>query len=198
MANPARRITMNNAKSPAFRWMLSWALALGGMLSLEGGSKAWSSPMINGGSIQPFRWAAGATINVYIQSDPRNGGRDGLIKEGIERWVSVLAERGLTLNVSIGNPPPNAVNPVSVTFKPDGFTSGGITLGEKNDALAGPTSVDKGAITSGAIYFRNDMALPTTDRQKDQTRNLGEHEMVHVLDLGDDPNGAVTNHNQTD
>jgi hypothetical protein len=48
--------------------------------------------------VKPPRFPKDSTINVFIKKDPKNKGRDALVKEGVERWKQTLAARGIDLN----------------------------------------------------------------------------------------------------
>lgn len=146
----------------------------------------------------PLRFPKNATLNVFVATDPKGLGRDALVKEGVERWKQTLADRMITLNVSIGDPPAGTANPVRYTWEADGYSEGGQELGPgKNDGIAGPDNVAEGdtELTAGAARLRN--ALPAgTDAEKNYLKNLAEHELTHVLGLADDDKGAVTKHEQ--
>ncbi|HEX4953910.1 MAG TPA: hypothetical protein VF017_11020 [Thermoanaerobaculia bacterium] len=126
-----------------------------------------------------------------------------LLKEGVERWRPVLRQRGLTLEVSVmevPSPAPTAV--VTDRFKPVGArldldaeeTMEVLVLGDENWGLGGMAHHD-GDIRKGEAVVRSD--LPTkTAGQQEFIRNLGAHEMSHVLGLADDEQGVVTNHLQ--
>lgn len=158
---------------------------------------ARATPMTWGDDVKtPIRWEKGSTIRVYVQKDPDGKGRDQLAKEGLDRWKQKLADRGITLEVEIGDPPADAKNAVPVTWEDDGTEMVGLKLGPRpdNDGLASCTSDGK-KIVGGEVYLRK--ALPAeTDAEKDFIRNLAEHELTHVLGLADDEKGAVTNHTQ--
>jgi hypothetical protein len=150
-------------------------------------------------------WPKKSTINVFIQTDPKGQGRDALFKDGVERWKKTLADRGMTLNVAIGDPPQGTANVVSFTWQADGFEAEGKKLeAGKNDALSGPSAFfqenEKGQLSADTIDGGNGAirnALPAdTDAAKEFLRNLGEHEITHILGLADDDAGSVTRHLQ--
>jgi hypothetical protein len=163
------------------------------------GATAYATPVNYGDSYsQPPRWPKGV-LKVYVQPDPKRQGRDTLVKEGIDRWKQPLADRGITLEVVIGNPPADAVKPNRYTWEEDDFTEGGKTLGTENDGIAGatptPTGANKGELTTGVARLRNALRA-NGDDEKDYLKNLAEHEFAHILGIDDDPRGTVTNHNQ--
>lgn len=193
---------------PPFRRRLAWPVAAVLLTLGPGGAEATSitwGDEIN----KSVAWPKSSTINVFIQKDPKNQGRDALLKEGVERWKQKLADRMITLNVSIGDPPDGTDNPVRYTWEADGVKSEGgeHELGEGKDAaFSGPTLTRdtdsagrpvKGSerYTEGSAKVRNALPASTAD-EKNFLRNLGEHEMTHILGLKDDPQGSVTKHEQ--
>jgi len=149
--------------------------------------------------VKPPAWPKNSTIDVYIQKDPKNQGRDDLIKEGVERWKARMSARMITVNVSIGDPPAGDSDAVSYTWEADGFKSGDDELGSgagQSDGL-GTATTDGTKLDGGSAHIRN--ALPAgTEKEKEFLRNLGEHEFTHVLGLADDAKGALTKHEQPD
>lgn len=162
-------------------------------------ARVTATPMTWGDKITvPLKWPKGP-LKVYIKPDPKALGRDALVKEGVERWKAPLAARGITLDVTIGDPPANAVTPITYTWEADNFEDHGQKLGNGNDAIAGPdgraTGGGNGEFTSGTAHLRN--ALPAGgDDDKNYLKNLAEHEFVHILGIADDDNGEVTRHAQ--
>ncbi len=153
----------------------------------------------NGNPKTALKFPAGSTINIYIEADASAPpDRSALLKEGMDRWVSEMAARGITVNVTVGavpNPPPS--NLVEVTFEPDGTQLGGHTLGTgegQNDGI-GACYDDGTKLDGGKIIIRDGLAAGT-DAEKEYLRNLGQHEVTHVLGLADDAAGEVTNHEQ--
>jgi hypothetical protein len=162
-------------------------------------SPALATPFTWGDKVvAPPAFPKNSTINVYIKKDPKHKGRDGLVKEGVERWKKTLADRMVTLNVNIGDVPAGTENAVPYTWEEDGFTSGEDKLGTgegEHDGI-GTTKTDGDKLTGGSAHLRNDLPADT-QAEKDLLKNLGEHELTHVLGLADDDAGVVTNHNQT-
>lgn len=160
---------------------------------------AYATPMSWGDRITvSLKWPKG-TLKVYVQPDPKGLSRDTLVKEGIDRWKKAFGDRGITLDVSIGNPPANAVKPIRYTWEADGVEEAGKKLGAENDAIAwangAPTGGGKGEMLSGTAQMRN--ALPVaTEADRNYVKNLAEHEFVHILGLADEEDGAVTKHEQ--
>lgn len=65
---------------------------------------AYATPMSWGDRITvSLKWPKG-TLKVYVQPDPKGLSRDTLVKEGIDRWKKAFGDRGITLDVSIGQP----------------------------------------------------------------------------------------------
>jgi len=146
------------------------------------------------------RWPAGATINIYIQNiDPAGPeSRQRLFADGIERWRDEL-DRGYTINVMLGDPPdPPPANLVRYTWADPGTMQGGLALPalgaisgstwERNPAT-GARDIFAG---SGIISNRWSTGTPV---ERETLRNLGMHEMTHILGLADDANGVVTKSN---
>ena len=153
----------------------------------------------NGNPKAALKFPAGSTINIYIETDASAPpDRSALLKEGMDRWVAEMAARGITVNVTVGavpNPPP--ANLVEVTFEPDGTQLGGHTLGTgagQDDGI-GACYDDGTKLDGGKIIIRDGLAAGT-DAEKEFLRNLGQHEVCHVLGLADDSSGTVTNHEQ--
>src|SRR5690606_7201697 len=126
----------------------------------------------------------GATLRVYIEVDATGQGRDALLQEGVNRWVRPLADRGITLETVIGDPPAGATNPIRYTWEADGFTEGGQTIGageDANQAIAGPdgqqTSGGKDERTGSAARIRDELPATTAD-DKSLLRNPDEPQLV--------------------
>jgi len=161
-------------------------------------SVASATPQTWGGKIVgPLSWPKNSILNAYIQADPKGQGRDALVKEGLERWQARLTARGITLNVTIGNTPADAVNPVTYGWAPENallLNSFKLNLGV-NDGMGLAGTADGKKITAGAAYLHRDL-LAGTEAQKTYIRNLAEHEFTHILGLADDAAGAVMEHSQ--
>lgn len=170
---------------------------------------ALATPFTWSGLVKPPAWPTDdKTINVYIETDPDADppDRSQLLKEGMERWNAELADRGLQLNVVVGNvpdPPPDCL--VTCRYKPAGSSleldkdnKDPKKLGEENDGLGGAKAEisDSGAqLVRGEIIILDN--LPGGgEKEKEFLRNLGAHEITHVLGLADDSEGEVTDHEQ--
>ena len=154
---------------------------------------------------KPPAWPKKSTLNVFIEKDPENKGRDELLKEGVERWKDLLKERMITLKVSIGDPPADTKNVIQYHWVNDGTTVNiktelrnidtKITL-EKgtNDGAAFPTPNKDGTkLKKGDAFIRK--GLPAkTNTEKEIIKTIGQHEFVHLLGLADDKQGDVTKH----
>jgi hypothetical protein len=156
----------------------------------------------NGNPIAPPRWPAGSTIRVFIEPDPDPNPPDraALLQEGIERWQGQMADRGVTIEVTVGNmPDPPPAGAVPCTFEPDGTSRPPYTLGPGNeenerDGIGGCSGTTDG-LTGGEIIVREVLPAGTAGEQE-YIRNLGQHEFTHVLGLADDDDGEVTNGEQ--
>lgn len=206
----APRSTTARAMAHAPAWLAYALLALGGFLLLPAGATQ-STPFSYGEGVKPLRWPENKTISIYIEADPDPNAPDTseLLKEGMSRWGAEMAPRGITINVAVGEPPnPPPANVVRCKYKPVGSKLTGDdpndpnhpALGDENHGLASCSGA-AGTITGGEIIIRNDIwsaAGGTDDEKKEYIRNLGQHEITHVLGLADDDAGTVTNHTQTD
>jgi len=186
----------------------AFVLVLGAVLLLiwtapdtNGTPMTWGTDQ-NGDSIQAFGWNRGDTVRVFIEPDPDPNppDRSALLREGIERWRAEMANRGITIETTVGSPPnPPPSGTVNCTYEPDGTQLAGHTLGTgpgQEDGVGSCSGNPDDGITGGQIIIRD--GIPAgTDSQQEYLRNLGQHEMTHVLGLGDDPEGEVTDHNQT-
>ncbi len=194
----------------AGRWKRASAflIALGVVLVLgwtapdtSGTPMTWGTDE-NGDSIQAFGWNQGDTVRVFIEPDPNPNppDRSQLLREGMERWRAEMANRGITIEVTVGNPPdPPPAGTVTCTYEPDGTQLGGHTLGTgpgEDNGIGSCTGNPEDGITGGQIIIREGVP-DTTGAQQEYIRNLGQHEMTHVLGLGEDDEGEVTDHNQT-
>lgn len=174
-----------------------WCCLLGWLLHVP---VVEAIPLLKGGRDgKGVRFPKNATLNVFIQPDPKSQGRDHLLKEGVERWKKPLSDRMITLTVTIGNPPGTGAPPNVIRYRwiNDGILSSGTEIGPgKNDGAAQPiVSSDSSQLIGGDVVIRN--ALPSaTDANKHALRNAGEHELGHVLGFADDPAGAVLRHLQ--
>jgi hypothetical protein len=162
-------------------------------------SIAFATPQTWGEKIvAPLSWPKNSILNAYVQPDPKNLGRDQLAKEGLERWKPLLTARGITLNVTIGNTPADAVNPVTYGWAQENavfLNSFKLNLGV-NDGMGVAGTSDGKKITAGAAYLHRDLPAGT-DAQKTYIRNLAEHEMTHILGLADDAAGSIMEHAQS-
>ena len=171
-----------------------------------GVSSAWATPFTWAEKIKkPPAWPKSSVLNVFIQPDPKNQGRDQLLKEGVERWKELLKQRMITLNVTVGNPPAGAKNAIHYHWVNDGTTVNIMTdirnIDTKitiesgtNDGAAFPTpSKDGSTLERGDAFIRNGLAAGS-DAQKETIRTIGQHEFVHILGLADDKAGDVTRH----
>ena len=155
----------------------------------------------------PARWARGSVINVYVNPDPENKGRDRLLKEGAERWVKRMAKRGITIRVRIGYPPAGAKNVVEYQWHDDQEQNGKFRLGKGPGRLSAYTLPQRGPIIQrkpyvlgirgavvkvwGGLVLRKDVKSDA-----EGIRNVGEHEMSHALGFRDEPQGSVMRHQQ--
>jgi len=154
-----------------------------------------ATPFTHTGVIKPVRWPLHSTINIYIQEDPcKPPDRSALLKAGMERWVDEMKKRGIRINVNTEPPPPpeGTENLVRCTYEPAGSDK---LHGYKG---YGTCERDEGSNTLVGGDIRIQRGLPADgEMQKRFLRNLGQHELTHVLGLADDVNGLVTNHNQS-
>lgn len=179
-----------------------------------------ATPFNYGEGVEPLRWPANKTIRIYIQADPIATPPDvsALLQQGMQRWAAEMAPRGITIEVNVGDPPvPPPTNVVPCTYEADGThhpndpKGEGPALGNENDGIAGCDSPGgSGHIERAAIIVRRDlwaasgtdsMGNPNglTDAEREEyIRNLGQHEVTHVLGLADDTAGTVTDHVQTE
>ncbi len=147
--------------------------------------------------VKPLSFPPGTKITIYIQPDPKGLGRDGLIADGVNRWSDSLNAHNITLDVKIQAPPATQPdNSMTYKFVADGTSLAGDEVGPgKNDGV-GAASGNGSKLVSGQSIVRD--ALPAgTDDEKNFLRNLGQHEMTHMLGLDDDDKGEVTNHLQS-
>lgn len=155
----------------------------------------WATPFTWGDRIiEPLRWPAASTINVWVQNIDTAGlnSRQQLFADGISRWAAEL-DRGYTINVNVGDPPAGTTNLVRFTWAAPGTTFRGFTL-DGNQGAAGPNpNATNTAIASAEGVISNTLPA-TTAAQREFVRNLGMHEFTHALGLADDAAGTVTNH----
>jgi len=124
----------------------------------------------------PTKFADGTVITVYIPPDPTGGGRESAVAAGILAWNK---ERPLPIQVKSGNEPAGATNAVQVNWTaPTTGTELGEATVETMEGTNGNTTV------GGTI----DIDPSTTDVNKTMAKNLGIHEMGHILGLDDTPN----------
>lgn len=160
-------------------------------------SNAHATPLTYGDEIvNALKWPNNSTLNVYIQQDPAGKGRHTLAKEGVERWKNTMAARGITINVTIGNPPAGTQNEVFYEWKPENFEFANLPKLElgTNDGM-GVVGYSRTRLLVGKAFLHTDLPADS-DAQKEYIRNLGEHEFVHVLGFADDEDGEVMNHAQ--
>lgn len=146
------------------------------------------------------RWPAWSTINIFVQNiDPAGpNSRQQLFADGLGRWAAELG-RGYTINVNLGDPPtPPPANLVRFTWADPGTRLNGFELTAlgaiststwRRNAQTGDRDIFTGA---GIISNR---WTTGTGPERETLRNLGMHEMTHILGLADDANGRVTNTN---
>jgi hypothetical protein len=168
------------------------------MSLLLSGKGVLATPMAWGDDVKGIpRWPILKQINIYIEANPRSA----FIKEGMSRWAGVDF-MDVTFNIVIGPvPDPEPDNLVRVEYKPAGTEMPGVKdlKLNGNKGIAAPNVEVQpdgtGVITGATVYIQN--ALPFgTDAEKDFLRNLGQHEITHVLGLADDTDGVVTDHEQ--
>jgi len=175
-----------------------FALMAGGLLA---------TPFFYGEGVAPLKWPIGTAANptvikIYIEEDSHKPpDRSELLKEGMERWNAELQNRGIKLEVTVGIPDPMPAGGVPCTYgnagdslpmdqgDPNAPTLNG------NKGLAGCTGPEGGSITSAEILIMDNLPAAGDD-QKEQIRNLGAHEVTHILGLDDDTDGNVTDHLQ--
>ncbi len=160
---------------------------------------SYSTPLNWGDDSKPARWPEGKKITVWVPPSIKDGvDRAPFVREGIMRWRAEMLTRNITINVPNQQPPPSTPNVVNVTFKPAGSQLAGDGDGDPKLASGYPeglggcgSSRPPLRITSGEIILLDSLPA-TTASQKEILRNLGAHEMCHVLGLGDDSAGTVT------
>jgi hypothetical protein len=142
------------------------------------GGVALATPMTIPGAKGVIAWPKGAKITVYVPPDPDGLGREPALKEGILAWNDSpgLKARGITITTADGAPPAGATNAVTVTWAAD---VPGDDLGSGGpDGVKGPNGP---VTTGGGITIERTPA----DVDTQMARNLGLHEMGHVLGLAD-------------
>ncbi len=188
---------------------VSLPVVAAGVGFLVGGPPVAAKPLTYGEGVKPIRWPDNKTINIYIETDP-NGDPPNvsmLLKEGMDRWAAEMAPRGITINVTVGAiPDPEPDNLVKCQYKAVGTKLDGDepenpdhpALSDEDLALAGCNGVNE--ITGAQIIVRDDIWDEAPGQDDDEKaefiRNLGQHEVTHVLGLADDDDGEVTNHIQ--
>lgn len=178
-------------------WFLLFMFLILFIASLFSAGETFATPLTYGDEIiRPLKWPNNSTLNVYIQQDPNNNGRDQLAKEGVERWKPIMTARGITINVVIGNPPAGTENEVVYQWKPENFAFGGLSPLELgvNDGMAG-AGYSRTRLLIGKAFLHERLPF-NTDNEKNYLRNLAEHEMTHVLGFADDGAGSVMDHGQ--
>ena len=163
--------------------MSVFVLVLGVVMAL-----AWMAPETNstpftwgtdenGDSIQALSWNNGDTINVFIEADPDTTppDRSALLREGMLRWQAEMAARGITVNVTVGDPPdPQPSGTVTCTYEPSGTTQGDHTLGTgpgQDDGIGSCSGNTTDGLTGGQIIIRDDIPAGTA-AQQENLRNL--------------------------
>ena len=154
-------------------------------------SSALATPMVDKDNKGPLKWPKGTTIKVFVPADPDGLGRDSDLIEGIKAWndQQPLKDRNITIETMAGTAPANTQNAVQVKWTSE-------TLKDPNDenqevfGLAGPTyeAGTMNTIKSGEITISRDMDQVTSQMAK----NLGIHEMGHVLGLDDITTGSAS------
>jgi len=159
---------------------------------------AESKPVTWGKERKSLRWPDGKTINVYIEPDPNPPlDRSALIKEGMERWQAIMGPRGITIMVHVGAvPDPAPPNLVPVKYERVNTVQAGSEIPLNDDNLMCASCSARGnKLAGGEVLVRDDLQA-VDDDDKNEIRNLGQHELSHVLGIGDDPDGRVTAHGQ--
>ncbi|MDY6917397.1 MAG: hypothetical protein SVP26_05545 [Chloroflexota bacterium] len=182
------------------------ALVAGLCLCVLLSGPAAATPFTYEGGVSPLKWPVGnqthpKVIKVCIQEDPNKPpDRSALLKEGMERWNAELEPRGLKLEVTVGIPdPPTGCDATckygsaNDTLQMDQGDPEAPKL-DGNDGLAG-CGGGNGNITGGEILIKANLPAHN-DRWQEKIRNLGAHEITHILGLADDDDGNVTDHDQ--
>jgi hypothetical protein len=130
------------------------------------------------------RWIKGSTIDVYIPPDPDGKGREGLIKEGVERWIKPLADKGVTIKVTIGSVPADAKKDYVLVKWAD---AGSVKDNANPDDEGSGTPIDdgKGHIVASRIDIDRGVTGDT------YIKNLGSHEFGHASGLADDTSSGT-------
>ena len=171
-----------------------------------GAGSVMATPFNYGEGVSPLKWPVGTRANpkvikISIEDDANKPpDRSALLKEGMERWNAELASRGIQLEVSVrasGDAAPagsvdchygNAGDSMDM----DQGVADAPTL-NGNSGLAG-CAEENGVITAEILIKANMNAAG--DDGKEQIRNLGAHEITHILGLADDDDGSVTDPEQ--
>jgi hypothetical protein len=145
--------------------------------------KIQADPLQIGGSKGPTQFADGTLITVYIPPDPKGLGRDANLSAGILSWNKErpLLNHGIQIQVKPGVAPAGAQNAVQVNWK---APTGGTELGE---AMIKGTTGATNTTTGGSINIDPDPA----DVNSTAAKNLGIHEMGHILSLADLPHSGT-------
>lgn len=146
-----------------------------------------------------FRYPSGTTITVYLALDllkPNDIDRSAIVQEGISRWADRLTDRGVSLSFVSGSAPVGCTNCVAVTYVSDGTPVGDKQVDHDNVGI-GTCHVTGDDISDGEIYLNNDY-FTTMDHEdeKNELRNISEHEFGHNLGLADSASGGVMDHSQ--
>jgi hypothetical protein len=153
---------------------------LAAAILLASATAASATPLRDKENKGVIRWPDNTTITVYVPADPDGLGREAGLKAGILDWndSAGLKNRGITIEVKDGAPPPGATNAVTTEWVDSlpgdkaGFAGPGYTQGATDNVA-----------DSGSMKISRDATLVDDNMAK----NLGIHEMGHVLGLDDEP-----------
>jgi len=194
--NPSRRdacgvpgtARIRAAEGPRALAALALALAMG---------HASATPMVDEENKGVIKWEAGTTIMVFVPDDPDGKGRKDDLKAGIEAWndQQILKDKNITIQVKDGTPPAGAQNAVTVKWVSEKLeVPDPDNPGEKKEVFgtAAPAwaAGAMNLIKEGEIQISRDQ--DAVDEQ--MAKNLGTHEMGHILGLDDvTKDGAAMN-----
>jgi len=144
-------------------------------------------PPMNGGP-GSVRWPKDTTVDVYIAKDPDGKGREDLIKDGIQRWVDPLKDKGVTVSIHLGKVPEGTTkNYVFVQWAEPGSLKGDANP----DEVGNGTPVDSnGKIVAGRIDIDRGVSGDTF------IKNLGAHEFGHACGFADDSSKSTDSKGQ--
>jgi len=144
-----------------------------------------ATPLHFPGTEGPTQFPDGTTITVYIPVDPNGLGRDADLAAGMLSWNNErpLLTHNIKIQVKPGQAPvAGAANTVQVNWV---APVGGTELGQANvEGNAG----DNGNTTTGGTISIDPNAANVN---KNEAKNLGIHEMGHMLGLSDSPNSKT-------